>query len=63
MTDWLAIVAFCINGECSFWANTKEPIESKAECRRIALEVESVLKENGADQTIATCLPIKWIKA
>jgi hypothetical protein len=63
MTEWLAVIAFCVNSECAFWAKTDTPFNSQAQCVQAILEAEATLVENGATSTLSTCIPIKWIKA
>ena len=63
MTEWLAVIVFCVNGECMFWASNKEPYASKAECEKTAMAVMDTMNKQGAETPMATCIPIKWIKA
>lgn len=63
MTEWLAVIVVCLNGECAFWASTKEPIDSKQKCEAVVKETTQYFTQNGIETPLATCLPIKWIKA
>ena len=63
MTEWLAVIVICLNGECAFWASAKEPIDSKKKCELIVEAVMFEFNKGGAETPLATCIPIKWIKA
>ena len=62
MTEWLAVVVFCLGQECRFWSSTDKPFYKQSECQAIALEVERIFLENGAASTLSTCIPIRWVK-
>jgi hypothetical protein len=62
MTEWLAIVVFCVGENCAFWAKTDEPYKTEGDCIAMVLEAEAKLVQNGATSTLSTCIPIKWVK-
>jgi hypothetical protein len=63
MTEWIAVVAFCVSGECAFWAETKKPFYSREECEKVVVDMEEYLVENGADATLPTCIPLRFLRA
>jgi hypothetical protein len=63
MIEWLAIVAFCVKGECGFYAETKEPYISEAACMVKVDQLESYLNRNGIDTTFGGCIPVKFVRA
>lgn len=62
MTEWLAVIVICLNGECAFWASAKEPIETKRKCEIVIEAVTAQLNRDGAETPLAACIPIRWIK-
>jgi hypothetical protein len=60
MVQWLAVVVFCVGGECAFWASIHEPLASKDECQALAAQVHVHFEEQGAELVAATCLPVNW---
>lgn len=63
MTEWLAVIVICSTTECAFWASIKEPIDTQEKCQVVVQKVTDMFKQNGIEAPLATCLPIKWIKA
>jgi hypothetical protein len=63
MTEWLAVIVICMNGECAFWASTKEPIGTKQKCEAVVKQTSDYFEQNGIVVPLATCLSIKWMKA
>jgi hypothetical protein len=63
MTEWLAVIVICAGGECAFWASIKEPINSRQECERLVEIATEHFNREGIETPVASCLPIRWIKA
>jgi hypothetical protein len=62
MTEWLAIIVICMNGECAFWADTQTPHQSKPECEQKVLAVADQMNKESIETPLMTCIPIRWIK-
>jgi hypothetical protein len=62
MTEWLAVIAFCVGNECAFWAETKFAYPRKEDCEARVLQMEAEMKKHGA-VTIPTCIPLRFVKA
>lgn len=63
MTEWLAVIVICTTTECAFWASTQEPIESKEKCEAVVEKYSAAFESQGIEAPLATCVPIKWIRA
>jgi hypothetical protein len=63
MIEWLAIVAFCVKGECGFYAETKEPYTTEKLCLKKVDKIEYYLNSNGVETTFGGCIPIKFVRA
>ena len=63
MIEWLAIVAFCVKGQCGFYAETKEPYTSEAACMVKVDQLESYLNKSGIETTFGGCIPVKFVRA
>jgi hypothetical protein len=57
---WLAVVAFCVSGECSFFADTKTPYPTLEACERKAAKVVNDMEEMGIPVVIPGCIPIRF---
>lgn len=62
MIDFLAVVAFCVNQQCGFYADTTTPHQTKAKCEKRAEEMKEAIKQNGGHPLLTGCIPIKFIK-
>lgn len=62
MTEWLAVIVICLNGECAFWASVQEPIDTKQRCELLVEAATNMFNQEGIETPVAACLPIKWIK-
>ena len=62
MIDWLAVIVFCIGGECRFWADTKTPYETKEKCEAKVVEMYKYLQENDGNPAMGGCLPIRFTR-
>lgn len=60
MNTWLAIVVFCMNGECAFMVSNKEVMTTMRECEAKVNEYMAILESHGADMAIPTCIPLKY---
>lgn len=60
MNTWLAIVVFCMNGECAFMVSNKEVLASQDECVIKVNEYVTMLMAQGFDEFIPTCVPLKY---
>jgi hypothetical protein len=62
MTEWMAIVFFCLNnGTCQFWASS-ESFVSETKCKTEVIMFSEVLKAQGADAA-PVCIKIPKTKA
>lgn len=62
MIDWLAVIVICANGECAFWADSKTPYETKAQCEKKVVEMSEYFANNGVEPALGTCIPIRFVK-
>jgi hypothetical protein len=64
MVEWLAVIAFCINDQCMFWADTKTPHFSREACEAKVFQAEQMLQSKGVkpDEMMSTCLALKFEK-
>jgi hypothetical protein len=62
MTEWLAVILFCVNGTCAFWAENTKPFYSQQDCEKALLVMDKYLIENGATATIPGCIPLKFTR-
>ena len=62
MAEWIAVIAFCMAGECAFWAETKKPFYSQQDCEKAVLVMDNYLRENGATATVPGCIPLKFTR-
>lgn len=60
MNTWLAIVVFCIQGECAFMVSSKQVLPTARECADKVGEYLTILKDYGADMTLPTCIYLKY---
>jgi hypothetical protein len=62
MVEWLAVIAFCMNDQCMFWADTKTPHFSQEACEVKIYEVQAALQSKGVkpEDMLSTCLPLKF---
>ena len=60
MNTWLAIVVFCIQGECAFMVSSKQVLPTAQECADKVGEYLAILKDYGADMAIPTCIQLKY---
>lgn len=59
MSGWMAVVAFCLGGQCSFMANTSELFKTEKECAKVVWEMEDSLNKQGIEITIPGCIPVR----
>jgi aryl-phospho-beta-D-glucosidase BglC (GH1 family) len=57
---WLAVVAFCLPGECNFFADTRTPYSTKEACEEKVNKVIDELNELGIEVIIPGCIPIRF---
>jgi hypothetical protein len=60
VNTWLAIVVFCIQGECAFMVSNKEVLPTTKACEVKANEYMAILESHGADMAIPTCIQLKY---
>jgi len=60
MSAWLAVVAFCINGECGFMVSNKNPMQTQEECAELLNTYLQILKVHGAEMVLPTCVQLKY---
>lgn len=60
MIDWFAVIVICVNGGCAFWADTKTPYETKAECEKQVIEMSRYFEQNNTEPVLSVCLPIRF---
>jgi hypothetical protein len=62
MVEWLAVIAFCINNQCMFWADTKTTHFSQETCAVKVYEAQKMLKSKGVkeEDMLSACLPLKF---
>jgi hypothetical protein len=59
MLKFIAIIAFCINGECAFWASNSQPIYSEQECQQVVAIKTMQLEQDGIP-SIGACIPLLY---
>ena len=58
MNMWIAVVVFCINGQCAFW-KSDENFYSERECQAVAIRaIHKIESEIDVDMIEGVCLPI-----
>jgi hypothetical protein len=57
---WLAVVAFCVSGECSFFADNRTPYPTMEACKGKVNEVIDRLEAVGIPVVIPGCIPIRF---
>lgn len=62
MTDFLAVVVFCVSQQCGFYADTTTPYQNKAKCEKRAEEMKEAISNNGGSPILAGCIPIRFTK-
>jgi hypothetical protein len=60
MIGWLAVVAFCVPGECNFFADTRTPYPTMEACEERVNEVIDELEALGIPVVIPGCIPIRF---
>jgi len=55
----MAIVAFCLNDQCSFVANTNDLFKTEKECAAYVFKMEDHLNRQGIEITIPGCIPVR----
>ena len=60
MNTRLAIVVFCIQGECAFMVSSKQALPTAQECADKVNEYMTILKHRGADMALPTCIYLKY---
>jgi hypothetical protein len=62
MVEWLAVIAFCLDDQCMFWADTKTPHFSQETCEAKVIEVQMALASKGVkpEDMLSVCLPLKF---
>jgi len=65
MVKFLAIIAFCVNGECAFWADTQTPYYHEKECQAAVVTQMHQLSLQGInpETMLPGCIPIKFKEA
>lgn len=56
---FIAIIAFCINGECAFWASNSSLIYSEQECEQI-VALKTLELESQGISSMGVCIPLLY---
>jgi hypothetical protein len=59
MNFWIAVVFFCLPGDCSFW-KAEQVFDSKTECEEVVGKALDVFHEN-AEVAAGACLKVKLL--
>jgi hypothetical protein len=59
MSGWLAVIVFCIGGQCKFWANTSELYNTEKECSEQVFAMEDKIRQHGIEFTVPGCIPVR----
>ena len=60
MNLFIAVIFFCVSGECSFW-KSEVGYYNVEECAKQVEKIMTILEDNGV-QSAGTCLPINLNK-
>jgi hypothetical protein len=62
MIKFLAIIAFCIEGQCAFWADTKTPYFTEEECQSAVVSQMYYMSTQGFDPEgmVPGCIPTNF---
>lgn len=60
MIGWFAVVAFCVSGECNFFADTRTLYPTMETCKEKVNEVIDRLEAVGIPVVIPGCIPIRF---
>jgi hypothetical protein len=62
MVKWLAIIAFCMEGQCAFWADTKKPYYTEEECQTAVVTQMYIMSVGGVDPEgmVPGCIPTNF---
>jgi hypothetical protein len=62
MVKFLAIIAFCFEGQCAFWADTKVPYFNQEECEAAVVSQMYIMATEGIDpeRMVPGCIPTKF---
>jgi hypothetical protein len=62
MIKFLAIIAFCFEGTCAFWADTKTPYYTQEECEAVVVSQIYLMANQGVDPEtmLPGCIPTKF---
>lgn len=59
MSGWLAVIVFCIGGQCKFMVNTSDLYATEQECSERVFEMEEKIKAHGIEFTVPGCIPVR----
>jgi hypothetical protein len=64
MIKFLAVIAFCIEGECMFWADTDKPYYTPQECEAKIEYQMYYMSTQGVrlESMVPGCIPTKFYK-
>jgi hypothetical protein len=65
MIKFLAIIAFCIEGQCAFWAETDKPYYTEKECQEAVVTRMKLMNAQGLplESMLPACIPTKFYKS
>jgi hypothetical protein len=65
MVKFLAIIAFCLEGECAFWADTEAVYYTEEECEIAVVKQMHYMTINGfnPEDMLPGCIPTKFKEA
>jgi hypothetical protein len=62
MLEWIAVVVFCVQGQCGFWISTETTFRSQAECETVAYQVIEAFEKEELDLVSGTCAPLSLVR-